>query len=436
MSTAWTAFRALVAADLKIARHDRRALLMRFIVPLAIAGLMGLAFGGGGKAAPGRIPVAVVNQDHSKISQAVVAGLAGDATLEVTQLDAASAREQVRKGRIRVAVILPPGFGEAAGRAFLASGTRPEVPVLYDPSQAFVVAMVKGMLMQHVFTAVTQQLFSGPEGPRLIDDALAGLESSPEMPAETRSDLRELLARASSLNRRSQESSGGLSGPARGGLSAPFSVAEEAVVAGGVPYNGYAHATAGMGVQFVLMMGIEAGVALLEQRRRGWWLRMRAAPVSRRTVLASRITSAAISALLMLGVLYAGAALLFGVRVEGSLAGFVGVIVAFSLTTAAFGLLIAALGRTPDATRGLAIFATLVMVLLGGGWVPSFLFPPWLQQFGKALPTYWAIEGLEGTTWRGLGMDVAGPSIAVLVAFAVLFSTVAVWRFRWDAERA
>jgi hypothetical protein len=37
--------------------------------------------------------------------------------------------------------------------------------------------------------------------------------------------------------------------------------------------------------------------------------------------------------------------------------------------------MIAALGRTPEATRGLAILATLLMVMLGGAWVPSFIFP-------------------------------------------------------------
>jgi hypothetical protein len=33
------------------------------------------------------------------------------------------------------------------------------------------------------------------------------------------------------------------------------------------------------------------------------------------------------------------------------------------------------LGKTPEATRGLAIFATLIMVMFGGAWVPEFLFP-------------------------------------------------------------
>ena len=145
--------------------------------------------------------------------------------------------------------------------------------------------------------------------------------------------------------------------------------------------------------------------------------------------------TAAIMSLLMLVVLYGGAALLFGVRIHGSVPGFVGIAIAFALTTAAFGLLIAALGQTPEATRGIAIFATLVMVLLGGGWVPSFLFPAWLQQASLVLPTSWAIRGLEAMTWRGLGMDEAWPAIAALCGFAALFLAIAVWRFRWDAVR-
>lgn len=433
---AMTALRALAAADLKIALRDRRALLLRFIMPLAVAGLMGLAFGGGGTTVRSRIPVGIVDHDASPISKAVVAGLTNEVTLQIVALDESVARERVRTGKLRVAIVLPPGFGDAAARALLSGGNKPAVRVLYDPSQGYVLGMVQGMMMQQVFTAVTQQMFSGDEGRRLIDRALADLEARPSLSPDSRADLRDILTRARSLNERSRESAGNAPAATRRGLSAPFSLADEALVAGGVPYNGYAHATAGMGVQFVLMMGIEAGVALLELRRRGWWLRLRAAPVSRRTLLASRIASSAIMALLMLLVLYAGAMLIFGVRIAGSVPGFLGIAIAFALMTASFGLLIAALGRTPDATRGLAIFAMLVLVLLGGGWVPSFLFPPWLEQIGRALPTWWAVSGLEGMTWRGLGGEVAGPAIVVLLGFALLFGMIAVWRFRWDAERS
>ena len=50
------------------------------------------------------------------------------------------------------------------------------------------------------------------------------------------------------------------------------------------------------------------------------------------------------------------------------------------LMTAAFGLLIAALGKTAGSHPGLSVIATLIMVMLGGAWVPTFIFPQWLQK--------------------------------------------------------
>lgn len=79
--------------------------------------------------------------------------------------------------------------------------------------------------------------------------------------------------------------------------------------------------------------------------------------------------------MLILAVVFAFARFVFDVKVEGSLAGFIGVCAAFSLMTAGYGMLIAAIGRTPEAARGLATLATLLMVMLSGAWVPSFLFP-------------------------------------------------------------
>ena len=59
-----------------------------------------------------------------------------------------------------------------------------------------------------------------------------------------------------------------------------------------------------------------------------------------------------------------------------------------------------------------------MMVMLGGAWVPAFLFPQWLQKATFVVPTRWAIEGLDGMTWRGLGFDAAIGPIAALLGFA------------------
>jgi ABC-2 type transport system permease protein len=189
-----------------------------------------------------------------------------------------------------------------------------------------------------------------------------------------------------------------------------------------------------MSVQFILFMGIDAGVALLIMRQQGVWRRLRAAPVSRGVLLGSRCVSTALIALGILAVVYTAAIAVFGVRIEGSVIGFAAIAIAFALLAAATGLLIAAIGGTAAATRGLATFAVLILVMLGGAWVPSFVFPEWLRRVSLVVPTRWAVDGLDAMTWRGLPLAAAYAPVAVMLLFAALFALVALWRFDWEAE--
>ena len=77
-----------------------------------------------------------------------------------------------------------------------------------------------------------------------------------------------------------------------------------------------------------------------------------------------------------------------------------------------------------------------LLVMLGGAWVPSFIFPQWMQTLTLVVPTRWAVDGLDAMTWRGLGLDVALPAIGVQLGFSVLFGLLAWWKFRGESERA
>jgi ABC-2 type transport system permease protein len=274
-------------------------------------------------------------------------------------------------------------------------------------------------------------MFNGRTGREMIGDTLGRLDQF-GLPPDQKKNLRQLLEGVQKLNAAGQ---GSAAQPPREGLTVPFQMRSEAVTSGtSVPYNGYAHAFGGMGIQFILFVGIDVGIALLLQRQTGVWKRLRAAPLSRAVLLGSRATSAAFTSMFVLMVIFTFARIVFGVRIQGSMAGFLGVCAAFSLMTAAWGLLIAALGKTPEATRGIAILTTLLMVMLGGAWVPTFIFPAWLQKLTVVIPTRWAMDGLDATTWRGLGFSAAILPIALLTGAAMAFGALAVMRFRWEAD--
>jgi ABC-2 type transport system permease protein len=149
-------------------------------------------------------------------------------------------------------------------------------------------------------------------------------------------------------------------------------------------------------------------------------------------LLAGKAASMTLIALMTLLVSFAFAMVVFRVRIHGSVIGFLGVAVACSIMAAMFGLLIAALGRTPAATRGVTTLAVLMMVMLGGAWVPTFVFPAWMQTFTLIVPVRWAVDGLDAMTWRGIGLSGAILPTAALLGFAVLFGALALTRFEWE----
>jgi ABC-2 type transport system permease protein len=429
-------FRALVRKDIQLFFVDRRALLMSFAIPIAIGSFFGYILGGAGdQANQSKIAVLAVDQDHSAISREIVSRLSAEKALKVKPSTPDEARAAVRKGAATVAVIIPPNFGQDAGGAFFGPGQKPEIAVLFDPSHTAERSMVAGILTGDVMQAVSKEMFTGQTGRNMAKESLAQVEQSQDLPAEDKKTLEDLLRSVDRWNQQSNQSAGGLSSGLSKGLTMPYTTREEAVTARrNVQYNGYAHAFAGMVVQFVLFLGIDVGIGLLQQRQRGLWKRFRAAPLSRGVLLGSRAVSAAILAFLVVQVNFLFARLVFGVRVEGSMLGFLGVSAAFALMTAGFGMLVATIGKTPEATRGLSIFAVLIVVMLGGAWVPMFLFPQWLQKITVVVPTRWAMDGLEAMTWRGLGLEAAVAPIAVLLLFAAVFGGLAVARFRWEAE--
>ena len=430
----YTAFEALVRRDLRLFFMDKRAVTMSFAAPILIGSFFGYIFGGvSDDSPPSKIAVAVVNQDNSDVSRKVVAALGADAALNVKSLALGEARELVRGGKTTVAVVIPPGFADRAGKSFFRGGDKPEIQLLYDPSHSAELQMVRGLLMQHVMEVVGRETMGGGAGSqRLMEDSLRDLDQSQVMKPEDKTALRRMLQSVGEWNQRQNANP---QAQASSGFSMPYTVSQQAVTARqGVKYNSMAHSFAGMCVQFILFMGIDAGMVVLYQRRSGLWKRLQAAPLSRYTIIGSRATSAGIVAMVIMLTVFGFARVVFGVKIEGSMAGFLGVCVAFAIMTATFGLLIAVLGKTPEATRGIAILVTLILVMLGGSWVPAFLFPEWLQKATFAIPTRWAVDGLDAMVWRGSGFHEALGPIGALFAFAAAFGAIAVWRFRWETE--
>jgi ABC-2 type transport system permease protein len=427
-----TAIISLIRNDIRLYFADRRAVLIGVLVPIVIAAFFGYVFGGSGSNADaGRIPIAVVDEDQSKISRAIAADLVDDKLVQVTLLDRATAHEQVKAGKQNAAAVFPRGFGEQATKAIFSGLGKPQVQLLVDPSQTVGARVIEGLLAQYSMQEVSREALSGASGRKAIDAFLADLSTQEQ--SSSVSEVRRLLEAARKLNEERDAAAAGGGVQRSFGLTVPYTVTATAVTARDTaPYNGYAHSFGGMAVQFILFAGIDAGVLLLLTRQRGIWQRLRCAPMRRSEFLLARALATTLVSLFQFTVIYLAAALVFKVRSEGSWPGFIGVAIAFCLLNAAFGLMLATLGRNAPSTRGFASMATLLLVMIGGAWVPAFVFPRWLQAASLFAPTRWAVDGLDGATWRGLSFTSAILPILVLSGSAAVCLAIAISRFSWE----
>ncbi|HEV2701030.1 MAG TPA: ABC transporter permease, partial [Steroidobacteraceae bacterium] len=313
-----SAVRALVRNDLRIYRTDRRALLIGILVPILVAAFFGYVFGGNGSSAdPGKIPIAVVDEDHSEVSRDIATDLGKDPLLAVRVLSRTQAQAQVRAGKVQAAAILPKGFADSATKALFTSRDKPQVRLLVDPSQPTSARIVQGLFAQYGMQEISKAAFSGTAGQTALSSGLDWVNRATAEQVPDRNELKALLDAAQTLTTRNAKSADGKSALQRG-LSIPYDVASTAMTsAQSVPYNGYAHSFAGMTIQFILFTGIDAGVLLLLARDRGVWQRLRTAPISKAQFLLAKALATTLIGMFQFIVVYAVAFMVFHVRIEG-----------------------------------------------------------------------------------------------------------------------
>ncbi len=82
-----------------------------------------------------------------------------------------------------------------------------------------------------------------------------------------------------------------------------------------------------------------------------------------------------------------------------------------------FMMMIAGLGRTEQAAAGAGWAVLMPLTMFGGGMMPQFIMPSWMQMIGNASPVKWAILGMEGALWRGFSITEMLLPCGILLLF-------------------
>lgn len=429
--------------DLKLLLRNRTACFFTVIFPVIFGLGFGFIFkatmsGGGGDA---RIEIAVVDLDHSDVSQAFIDALKDTGDIDVAMVDSEEqAATDVRSGRYAASVVVPEGFSEGMDSVFTGGGL--EIRGVVDPSRAAESAMVEGLAQAAGFRALASGFTDPGRSIRMLGQGRQTLRDSEGGNPLQRALLDQVLAGAERFmqNEQAAESgdTNGEAGLVQGEPAASFSPITTSFTSAAIQTDDTGpHLDSAFQITFpqAATWGLVGcvtgfGLSLVSERSAGTLVRLRSAPIRGLDVLLGKSLACFLMAVFVMCLTLAVFAPL-GVRVPAPLK--LGAV--FLATAWAFvGIMavLATVSKSEQGTEGFVRAVLLIMALVGGAGIPKFFLEqvhPWLPYVS---PIGWTISGLEGATWRQFTWAQLALPIAVLTGIGAVCFTLGVRFFgRW-----
>ena len=105
-----------------------------------------------------------------------------------------------------------------------------------------------------------------------------------------------------------------------------------------------------------------------------------------------------------------------------------------ALASATFGVMLASFVPNVQAASAAGPVTALVLAPIGGCWWPLFITPQWMQSLAKFTPHGWANGGFNKLMLFGAEFGDVTQEMVALAGFALVFMTIALWRFRMSSS--
>ena len=398
---------------IKTVYQDRSALIFGVIMPLVFTAVIGLGMQGFVPDQEEGDPswrVDVVNLDSGELSQSLVKRLSADPILEVHTVDSATA---------------------AANLEALSSAATLTIPKIMSED------LLAGQTVGLAFQLNAEDQIAAQVVEQAILAATNELGSSLDI-AATSSRVGEKLG-LFELNQVNQADY----------FAAGFAVAQEEWATGGpisveaqketrrddsfanIPI-GFQQSSPGIGVMFALFFVVGGAGAILQEREDGTLRRLIVTPIPRGAILGGKLLGIYIAAIIQFSILVLAGQFFFDVDWGASPAALTLMILAFTFTITALGMLIAALVRSYAQVDALSTLIIIPLSGLGGAMWPLEIVPPFMQNIALFVPTGWAMRGFHDIITRGLGFADVLQEAGMLALFGVVFLAIGIWRFKYE----
>ncbi len=377
---------AIATTDLRRLFLWRANIFFLFVLPMLIILLLGAAFGGSAKARIG-----VLQADRGKLAQQFVAALRARQSTDVSGYTSRGALESaVAHGDVDAGLLIPANYD-----ASLEQGSRVALGYLGRPNSGAqqLRATIQSVAASQNRSIAAAQLLERQTGARFAR-ALARAQAATD---------RVPLVRVR--------------------LTAPDGTAY--VTTAGRFESG----ASTMLVLFIFLNSLNGASWVLETRKLGIARRILSTPTSVGSLMMGQLLGRFAVAVVQALIIVFGSLLFFGVS-WGNPLGTAAVIFAFSLVGTGAALLLGSLFSSEEQVRPVALLLGLGLAALGGSMAPLEVFPSTARTIAHITPHAWANEAFSKLLKHGADLVTVLPQVGILLGFAALTITAALWQLR------
>jgi ABC-2 type transport system permease protein len=402
----------LTLKDLNQLARDRRILLFLVAMPVVFTVFMGFALRSAAQPADPRLALGWVTHDpQGLLSQQLRASLAQNEALRVVDLDAArqNVNDSVSKGDVAGVLSVPANFSADA-----LAGRPAQLSLITNPLST------RGQSLAQLVRGEVTQLMSSAAVARL-DVATIAAQKPFGSNADRQTELQAAFqAAAQAWSQVTTGSQLKIESSAARGSGAQF---------GGNPYN---QTSPGIMVQFAIFGLVSSAQILVQERKTRTLQRLLTTNMKPWEIVAGHLLANFGVVFLQTALLIAFGQWFLGVNYLREPLGTLVVAIALGLWVSSMGLLIGAVAKGEEQVVLFSLIAMFALSALGGAWFPLEGAGQAFATVGHLTPAAWAIDGFQNILIRGLGLPSVWLPAAILLAYALGFFGLAVWRLKFE----
>lgn len=390
----------LALKDLRQMLLDKNSALFLVAMPIVFTIFMGFAYSSGenGATEEQRIPLAwVESEPTSEFSQLLFTQLQETESFDISPLDIEDAQQALQRGKVNGILVIPDDFDQKA-----VENSNPQITLIADNTTT------TGQTIYQLLRTPLTQLMSSIEigqiaADNLNDDSAFNPAVSLAWKKWASNDMDQVIKLEKAVGSQTES------------------------WFGDSPYN---QASPGIIVQFAIIGLVTSGQVLVEERKIRTLQRLMTIAMRPWQIISGHMLAmfAIVFFQTLLMVIF-GQFVLNVDYLRVPLGTFL-IALSLGLWVASMGLLISTIAKSDNQVVLYAMLAMFFFSALGGTWFPLEGAGGAFADVAKWLPSSWAMTGLQNILIRGLELSSLWQPVAILLAYALGFFILAVWRFR------